>query len=323
MPSCKESREARGLFRNRVVWAAAALGAVALSLACAPKAKPQDDVRETAPAPPAPKASASESERPQCERAWTLTAIPGVEVLTSATGAWCLEPDSKPDSADFLYHGDTESQIFMSVGAACRKESLEEIIQMDLARLTSPGQGRSATASQVESLGDGAVLVYRYDDIGNDYYCRMGYQKVGDRCMLKYMICSHSEKLSEERLAEFRDLLLTTKVVKVLSEPSEADALAEARRRVQAAGLEAMQHVKYGGGDGTSYEKAVTIRDVENLFGCVSAQYAWLEVNRPACEPTGHHGDEKDGREYSVIGVDCGGESTEVYFDITLCEKEK
>jgi len=100
----------------------------------------------------------------------------------------------------------------------------------------------------------------------------------------------------------------------------QREAYAEASRRVQEAGREGMKGVEYKGGDGSSDQNAVVIANVANVFGCVSAQYAWLDKYYPGYQFIMHTGGEKDGKRLSVISFLYKGQQKKIYFDITECK---
>lgn len=81
-----------------------------------------------------------------------------------------------------------------------------------------------------------------------------------------------------------------------------------------------MKGVEYKGGDGSSAQNAVVITNVANVFGCVSAQYAWLDEYYPGYEFQMHSGGEQDGKRLSVISFLYQGEQKKIYFDVTECE---
>jgi hypothetical protein len=76
----------------------------------------------------------------------------------------------------------------------------------------------------------------------------------------------------------------------------------------------------FAGGDGSSIEQAVIIKQAKNSFEAIPLERLWIGDKCPGFKKVKQSLVERNGRKYDVIRMRCGGEEeTEVYFDITDC----
>jgi hypothetical protein len=76
--------------------------------------------------------------------------------------------------------------------------------------------------------------------------------------------------------------------------------------------------ITYGGGDGTSCEKAVIPQGVKREMDGVGAEYAWLKQHYPGAKPQGQSLTECQGKPADRITVaTADGNTVEVFFDIS------
>ena len=74
--------------------------------------------------------------------------------------------------------------------------------------------------------------------------------------------------------------------------------------------------VVYAGGDGSSFEKAILIKNATEETG-VKAEYAYIEKHFPDHFVQGQSLEEHNGRMYDVLRVHGPSGNREVFFDIT------
>lgn len=63
--------------------------------------------------------------------------------------------------------------------------------------------------------------------------------------------------------------------------------------------------------------KSAIVIDAQNEFQGVRAEYEWIRDHMPGWKPVAQHLLNEDGRVYDMIEVSRGGETREVWFDIT------
>ena len=75
--------------------------------------------------------------------------------------------------------------------------------------------------------------------------------------------------------------------------------------------------VRFSGGDGSSFGKAVIIQGVRNEREGVAAEYAWLGRNYTGWKLKLQSQVGKKRRSYDIMDISNGSKSVSVYFDIT------
>lgn len=71
------------------------------------------------------------------------------------------------------------------------------------------------------------------------------------------------------------------------------------------------------GGDGSSYEKAIIIKEKTETSG-VAAEYKWLSVHYPNCKTTKQSLSQNNNKPYDIMTLKCDdGNEINVYFDIS------
>lgn len=186
--------------------------------------------------------------------------------------------------------------------------------------MTAQRGERTLFAKRQTALNNGEVLVYQLEDGTGEAMGLIGYWDCQERYLVKFTMSADSPPLSENLRQAFDAFVTKAEASIKESEESPKEALQEASRRVQKAGQEGMKNVKYSGGDGSSLEKAVIIRGASDMFGCVSAQYAWLEEHYPGYEFVMHAGGKDKGRHLSTIGIRHKDKQLSIVFDIADCE---
>ena len=75
---------------------------------------------------------------------------------------------------------------------------------------------------------------------------------------------------------------------------------------------------RFTGGDGSSFEQAVIISEVNGEVAGIKAEHVWLHKHYPDCRLTRQSLSEANGRAYDQMDiVTKDGQSHSVYFDIT------
>lgn len=250
-------------------------------------------------------------------KSWTLSSDKDLDIKLKLPSGWCIAEGATFYSADF-YRPKEEYPTFFMITYARLPMSFEALCEKDIARLTKPADGDPMAVKKMPALMDGRMLIYQFDTAGEGSHCLTGYQNIRNEYMVKVMM-TNTVAISPSLKTAFERIVGKMKIIVKHPTMTQEEALAEASRRVKAAGAEGMKGVEYGGGDGATYETAVLISNVRNIFGCVSAQYAWLDAHYPGYVFQLHASDENGGRSYSVIRFSFNGEQKTVYFDIGGC----
>jgi len=72
-----------------------------------------------------------------------------------------------------------------------------------------------------------------------------------------------------------------------------------------------------GAEEGSSFERAVVLKDAKNEFEGVSAEHEWIKAHYPGWRWDSQYLLNREGRVYDMIEISNGGEKREIYFDIT------
>ena len=250
-------------------------------------------------------------------RRWEVSSPKGLDIKLRLPRGWCIAEGATSYSADF-YRPKEKYPTFFMITCARLPMPFETLIEKDIARLTKPAEGEPMTVKEMPPLMEGRMRSCQFDTAGEGSHCLVGYYNVQDEYMVKVML-ANTAGISPSLRRAFKKIV--AKMAISLNHPAmtQEEALKEAPRRAKAAGAAGMEGVKYGGGDGSSYASAVLVSKARNIFGCVAAQYAWLDAHYPGYEFLMHAGGEKDGRSYSVISFSFEGKAREVYFDISEC----
>jgi len=70
-------------------------------------------------------------------------------------------------------------------------------------------------------------------------------------------------------------------------------------------------------GEGSSFEQAVVLADAKNEFEGVRAEHKWMQTHYPGWSWNTQYLQDHAGRVYDVIDISRGGETRQIYFDIT------
>lgn len=84
-----------------------------------------------------------------------------------------------------------------------------------------------------------------------------------------------------------------------------------------------VQRLSYSGGDGSTSEQAVVIKDAKYREAGLVGERMWLEQKYPGCRQIGKKALNSGGRIYELVEVTTtDGQSRQVYFDTTeFCAK--
>lgn len=77
------------------------------------------------------------------------------------------------------------------------------------------------------------------------------------------------------------------------------------------------RHIRFLGGDGSSLEQAILIAGARGEYDGVQSEYDWLATHRPGWRPVYQYLLEKRPRLYDMLEISKGGQTAQVYFDIT------
>lgn len=76
-------------------------------------------------------------------------------------------------------------------------------------------------------------------------------------------------------------------------------------------------HIQFLGGDGSAVDQAILIYGARGEADGVKSEYDWLATHRPGWRAVGQALLTKGNRQYDVLHTVGGGQSVDVYFDIS------
>ncbi len=256
---------------------------------------------------------------------WVLSDKTTIAIKLSFTPGWAVSPEKKPEDKPRMatfYCPQEEAPTFLFVTYGALYIPFDALCDKDLARLTKDETGEIASMSKLPGLMDDKFTLYQLASTREREQCVIAYYNFEGRYMVKFMLCNKSVALSKQLKDTFEKIIINTEISSIHATNSDQEAFSEAAKRVQKVGKEGMKEVEYAGGDGSTYEKAIRILEASNIFGCVMAQYAWLDEHYPGYEFIMHSGSQIDGREYSTIRFTHKGEAQQIVFDITACPQK-